>query len=72
MYIRSLNFFASKNLIRVEPCKHAIICCTGPVLVRCCQYRPSTGPVLAHNGMFMGNRPETKDCDTVAYYGANI
>ena len=29
---------------------------TRPVLVRCWQHRPSTGPVLAHNGaMFMGN-----------------
>ena len=26
------------------PCKHAK---TGPVLARCCQHRPSTGPVLA-------------------------
>jgi len=27
---------------------------TGPVLVRCCQHRPSTGPVPARNGMFTG------------------
>ena len=27
---------------------------TGPVLWRCWQHRPSTGPVLAHNRMFMG------------------
>jgi len=27
---------------------------TGPVLVRCCQHLTSTGPVLAHNSMFMG------------------
>ena len=26
----------------------------GPVLVRCCQHRTSTGPVLAHSGMFTG------------------
>ena len=26
---------------------------TGPVLVRCWQHQPSTGPVLAHTGMFM-------------------
>jgi len=25
---------------------------TGPVLVRCCQHRTRTGPVLATNGMF--------------------
>ena len=25
---------------------------TGPVLGRCCQHWPSTGPVLVHNGMF--------------------
>ena len=25
---------------------------TGPVLLRCCQHRTSTGPVLATNGMF--------------------
>ena len=29
-----------------------LVASTGPVLVRCCQHRPSTGPVLAHNGMF--------------------
>ena len=28
---------------------------TGPVLGRCCQHRPSTGPVLATNGMYTGN-----------------
>ena len=28
----------------------------GPVLGRCYQHRPSTGPVLAHNGMCMGYR----------------
>ena len=27
---------------------------TGPVLVRCCQHRYSTGPVLTTNGMFTG------------------
>ena len=27
---------------------------TGPVLCQCCQHRTSTGPVLAHNGMFIG------------------
>ena len=27
---------------------------TGLVLGRCWQHRTSTGPVLAHNGMFMG------------------
>jgi len=27
---------------------------TGPVLVRCCQHRTSTGPVLATSGMFTG------------------
>ena len=31
-----------------------LVASTGPVLVRCWQHRPSTGPVLAHNGMFMG------------------
>jgi len=29
-----------------------LVASTGPVLVRCCQHRPSTGPVLAHTGMF--------------------
>ena len=32
-----------------------LVASTGPVLVRCWQHRPSTGPVLAHNGMFMGS-----------------
>jgi len=27
---------------------------TGPVLGRCCQHRPSTCPILATNGMFIG------------------
>ena len=39
-------------------CPTYLGCCwatsTGPVLVRCWQHRASTGPVLAHNGMFMG------------------
>ena len=34
-----------------SPCVHAR---TGPVLGRCCQHWPRTGPVLAHNGMFTG------------------
>ena len=28
-----------------------VVASTGLVLVRCCQYRPSTGPVLAHMGI---------------------
>ena len=32
-----------------------LVASTGPALVRCWQHRPSTGPVLAHNGMFMGS-----------------
>ena len=28
---------------------------TGPVLSRCWQHRPSTGPVLTNDGMFTGN-----------------
>jgi len=39
-----------------QPCKHAIICkywaCT--VLVRCCQHRTSTGPVLETNACSQG------------------
>ena len=31
-----------------------LVASTGPVLVRLWQHRPGTGPVLAHNGMFMG------------------
>jgi len=33
------------------PCKHSR---TRPVLGRCCQHRPRTGPFLAHNGIFTG------------------
>ena len=34
---------------------HMPVCAsTGPVLVLCYQHWPSTGPVLAHNGMFRG------------------
>ena len=36
------------------PVKMPLVASTGPVLVRCCQHRPSTGPVLAHTGMFTG------------------
>jgi len=31
-----------------------LVASTGPVLARCWQHRPSTGPVLARNGMFTG------------------
>ena len=36
------------------PVNMPLFASTGPVLVRCWQHRPNTGPVLAHNGMFMG------------------
>ena len=39
-----------------EPVNMPLVASTGPVLVRCWQRRTSTGPVLAHNGMFMGSR----------------
>ena len=39
---------------RTNPVNMPLVASTGPVLVRCCQHRPSTGPVLAHNGMLMG------------------
>ena len=35
---------------------------TGPVLVQCCQHRPSTGPVLAHNGVFMEDVVDRAPC----------
>jgi len=38
----------------IIPVNMPIVASTGPVLVRCWQHRPSIGPVLAHNGMFMG------------------
>ena len=38
----------------IYPVNMTLVASTGPVLVRCWQDRPSTGPVLAHNGMFMG------------------
>ena len=44
--------YHSLNLI--NPVNMPLIASTGPVLVRCWQHLPSTGPVLAHNGMFMG------------------
>ena len=34
-----------------------LVASTRPVLVRCRQLRPSTGPVLVHDGMFMGRVP---------------
>jgi len=33
------------------PVNMPLVASTWPVLVRCWQHRPSTGPVLAHNGM---------------------
>ena len=42
----------------IEPGRYPVdmvLCArTGPVLGRCCQHRPSIGPVLTHNGMFTG------------------
>ena len=35
------------------PVNMPLVASIGPVLVRCWHYRPSTGPVLAHNGMIM-------------------
>ena len=40
--------------IAIFPVNMPLVASTGPVLVRCCQHRPSTGPVLAHNCMFIG------------------
>ena len=37
-----------------------LVASTGSVLVRCWQHRPSTGPVLATNGMFMGRLQSVK------------
>ena len=36
------------------PVSIPLVASTGHVLVRCWQHRPSTRPVVAHNGMFMG------------------
>ena len=36
------------------PINRPLCASTRPVLVRCCQRRTSTGPVLATNGMFTG------------------
>ena len=41
-------------LKRCIPVNMPLCASTGPVLVRCCRHRPSTGPVLATNGMFTG------------------
>jgi len=38
-----------------DPVNMPLVASTGPVRVRCWQRRPSTDPVLAHNGMFMGD-----------------
>ena len=40
-----------------KPINMPVSASTGPVLVLCCQHRPSIGPVLAHNGMFMAKCP---------------
>ena len=39
---------------KVSPVNMPLVASTGPVLGQCWQHRPSTLPVLAHNGMFMG------------------
>jgi len=41
-------------LLSVFFSEYPLCASTGPVPVRCCQHRTSTGPVLAHNGMFTG------------------
>ena len=40
--------------ISMLPVNMPLAISTGPVLGRCWQHRPSTGPVLAYNGMCMG------------------
>ena len=42
---------------------------TGPVLVRCWQHRqhrPSTGPVLAHTGLFTGHIPDEMEWQPIS------
>ena len=48
----ALDLFFSRCLFR--PVNMPVWPSTGPFLVRCWQHRPSTGPVLAHYGMCMG------------------
>ena len=53
----SLKFVYRNWVVSIKMQYHLnmpLVASTGPVLVRCCQHRSSTGPVLAHNGMFMG------------------
>ena len=42
-----------KHCYHVYPVKMPLVASTGPVLVRCWQHQPRTGPVLATNGIFM-------------------
>ena len=44
------------------PVNMPLVASTGPVLVLCWQHLPSTSPVLAHNGMFMGLARNTYPC----------
>ena len=39
--------------IQCNPVNMPLVGSTGPVLVRCWQHRTITGPVLAHNSMFV-------------------
>ena len=50
--IRTSSFIDEFSDI-VSP-KTPLCASTGPVLGRCCQHRPNTGPVLATNGRFTG------------------
>ena len=49
-----LQYLSGAN--RIDKLCMPVCASTGPVLVRCWQHRPSTGPVLACHGMFTGNQ----------------
>ena len=58
---------ASRHILCSNPVNMPAWTSTGPVLVRCWQHWPSTGPELAHYGMFRG----TGITDCVGYIFMN-
>ena len=65
----SLSYF-SQGL--QSPVNMPIGASTGPVLVRRWQHRPSTGPVLARNGIFTGEENSTAGKDGLILFKTDV
>ena len=63
---KNLKKSVKESLIIEDPVNMPLVASTGPILDRCCQHRPSTGPVLAYTGMFMGRGLSVR-CENYAW-----